>query len=70
MCGKDSVGGGRRQSGAVDPTLFSGADGTAKYGHSAYHFCAFRTERTRRFWTSAVREKRVRNADVGMGSLS
>jgi hypothetical protein len=33
------------------PTLLSGADGTAKYGQdqdSACHFCAFRTERTRR----------------------
>jgi len=69
-------GGGRRQSGAVGRLWLSGADGTAKYGQdqdSACHFCAFRTERTRRsertrrFWASAVREKMVRNADVGMG---
>jgi hypothetical protein len=43
------------------PTMFPGADGTTKYGQDqdrARHFCWFRTERTRRFQASAVREKR------------
>jgi hypothetical protein len=44
------------------PTPLPGADGTAKYGKSPktepVAFCQFRTERTRRVWASAVREKR------------
>jgi hypothetical protein len=54
-------GGGRRQNGAVGRPYFRGVDGTAKYGQDqdgARHFCWFRTERTRRFWASAIREKR------------
>lgn len=69
--GKTPWGEGRRQSGAVGLPKLSGADGTAKYGQDQEQSVSLlrvsQPSVLAALGFPLFREKRVRNADVGMG---